>query len=335
MADLRDKGRELGDWWHKRDRGVDGTAYGWLDGEQAMEPTYLEFDAITSGLGALGAMAGSIKFASPFSAVRKNMNANVLHAKDPHFKQGLSDHINAKDKRIFSDSEKRTYFDNISPYVNKMTTEGAMQPRLHRGMKVAPDDEMLLLNEGDYFYTDRVMPFTTNFEVADKYAMPSLPNKPHGVMINLDKRRSGIDIVDLRQSNPWSESEVTMPANALFKVKRVQKTDNGQGIFENIIDIDEVDSLPKGARLLKYRDGDTNDYTNPEEMRTFFSNKQKQIDNLKRPRLKEIYNKRMKETQHTLDESNRMKPAGAKDTTVSKPEFEPITDLVGYITDLI
>jgi len=261
-------------------------------------------------------MSGSMKFIKGISSIKPSKSVVKTRFEDPYFKQGVEDHINDKNRNAFADSEQRTYFENLSPHMKPYHSGDP----IYRGMSIQPDDEILQLKDGDYFMSDRAMPFSRSENVAGMFSYPTTKD-PNGVYINLPKPKSGIDMWDLRHNNAWDESEVTIPANAKFKVSEVM--DESDKPMRRMT-FEEVDTIPEGSRLLHYRNDKGTDYTNDDMVQKHLLHLDERIVNAKDknlPRIEGIIQREKDAFLGMYKESQLNRPEGAEGSTGIVPKF--------------
>jgi len=261
--------------------------------------------------------AGSMRFIKGLSSIKPSKSIQKTKFMDKDFAQGIEDHISDKNRNYFSDSEKRSYFENLSPHMYPYHSGD----QLYRGMRVRPDDEMLQLKDGDYFMSSRAMPFSTQSDVAQAFAGPT-HQEPNSIMIHLPKPKSGIDMWDLRKENAWDESEVTIPASAKFKVSGIVDDANSENPIRRMT-FEEVETIPQGSRLLHYRDDKSTDYTNPETVERLRYAYQYSLDRATEKgskKLMEMNQKRLNRLNANFAESE-LNRGGAAATKGKLPEF--------------
>ncbi len=263
---------------------------------------------------------GSMQFVKGLSSIKPTRSVSKTRFEDPYFKQGVEDHINDKNRKAFADSEQRSYFEDLSPHM-KPNHDGS---EVYRGAIVTPDDEMMLLKEGDYFMSDRAMPFTRKIGVADAFASPT-PQKPNGIFMNVAKPKSGIDMWSLRGNNAWDESEVTMPANVKYRIEAIyDKFINGAPRRE--MHMAEVATIPDGSRLLHYRSDKGTDYTNDELVKEQLNHLDTRIKNAEAkglPKIKAIIQRQKDKFVSKYNESKLNKPKGAEGSSGRAEKFIP------------
>lgn len=208
--------------------------------------TYLDF---------FNPMKASIAFTKGVSSLTKTRYADDLWVNDPRFKQGVTDHVNAKDRHLFENNE-REYLDSISGQVKPTHTPENLEP-IHRGVKVEPGSELESLKPGDYMTSNEVESFSWDQKVADRFSIPlSGSPKTQSYQFHLVDRQSGIDLPKLTNHNAWSESEVVMPAGAKYEIIDIEEIDGVKHFH-----IGEAQTVPSGSKLYTRDNMDANDYT--------------------------------------------------------------------------
>jgi len=251
--------------------------------------------------GAVG-MVGSIRFTSGISSLKKTRSAKELWENDPRFKQGVTDHVNAKSRELFENNE-RGYFDDISGQIKPTHNAENMEP-IYRGVRLEPGNEYQKMEPGDFISSNQVESFSWDRKVAERFGT-TIEGTPRTdqYLFTLVDRQSGVDLPKVSGHNAWGESEVAMPANAKYEILDKWEEDG----FTHM-SLGESQTVPKGAKL-HTRDGVMEDFTDVEAIEYQMEFVQGRIDKFKDkvPTLSKSYEKTLKRLKEELKQSQEAK----------------------------